>query len=122
MSIAILQLRFGVYARASGLVEYFHSLTLGDVPLSRNFDLCASLRVDFTTTQTPCCELTLAVPDNAAMCFGWHYCLDALQDWGEALKLIETLEAGLAKQMESIDTLQSHDPDLLDENRLFDNN
>lgn len=54
----------------SGLVEDEDDFNLSDLSLSRTADVCTSPRVDFTTTQIRCLELSLAVPDKAGDMFG----------------------------------------------------
>lgn len=50
-----------------GLVDDYKDWALGNIPLSSNGDVCSSLRVPFTTSQTHCRELSLAVPNIMAL-------------------------------------------------------
>lgn len=50
-----------------------NSWSLGDIPLLRKADLLMSFRVDFTTIQTQCRELSLAVPNIYSNMLGWHH-------------------------------------------------
>lgn len=48
-----------------GLVEVDDDWNLGNIPLSRNADVCRSLRVNVTAIQKRCQNLSLTVPDKA---------------------------------------------------------
>lgn len=54
----------------SHLVQDYNGWNLGDIRLPKNANVCTSLHVDFTSIQTRCRDLSLAVPDKAGNVFG----------------------------------------------------
>lgn len=54
----------------SGLIEDDDDWNLGEISLSRNANVRASLDVEFRTIQTQCHKLNHAVPDKDADGFG----------------------------------------------------
>lgn len=104
----------------SSFVEDDDDRKLGDILLSRNADLFASLCVEFTAIHTGSCEFSFAVPYKAKDVFALVLqCLDALKESREANVRIMELEASGAQELAKQDALESHELELFDENQVL---
>lgn len=94
----------------SSLVEDFDDWNLGDIPVSRNADVRANLRVNFKAIQRQRCEVGIAVSDKTCICV-WAalQCLDTLQESEKARVRNAALQASGAKQLPKIDWFESHE-------------
>lgn len=105
----------------SGLVDEDSIWNLGEIPLVKNAGIRHSLCVEFTAFYTRFLELKFVLADKVCNVFGLglQY-LAALQESGDAMPGFAVLEANVAEPIENIDTLESHEQQLLYGNRRLE--
>lgn len=108
----------------AGVVEDDDEWDLGpDVPLSKDADVRASLRVDFAVIQVRCRELGIRVHDKAGNVFGLPLqSLKALQTVNGTKVWIVALEATEVEQSTKVYVLEDHERELGDENSCVESN